>query len=391
MSVFKSNYPHSSDQPDLLPTPQRVRALSEYTGSGVVIAFIDAGFYPHPDIRDRILVHVDASTNHVVEQSADFETSDLSWHGQMTSVIACGDGSTSGGKYRGIASGAQLVLVKVSTPKGQIKERDILRGLRWLADTHRRFKVKVVNISVGGDRQNSDPNYALHRMVRKLTREGVTVVIAAGNRGTEMLLPPASAAEGITVGGINDNNSLDPGDWTLYRHNYGRSYDSSPKPEVLAPAEWIASPIMPGSSVAREARWLAPLLTTQGNSPLTEVLAKGHADLGLSQDLILNPDERLQKMLQQRIHAHKIIDAHHQHVDGTSVAAPIVASVAAQMLEANPGLTPAQIRAILTATAQPLPGIPIEKQGGGVVNAAQAVLAAIEFSWRKDKLLTYES
>jgi serine protease AprX len=85
-------------------------------------------------------------------------------------------------------------------------------------------------------------------------------------------------------------------------------------------------------------------------------------------------------MLQQRIHAHKIIDAHHQHVDGTSVAAPIVSSVIAQMLEANPRLTTQQIRAILTITAAPLPGVPVEKQGGGVLNAPGAVKAALTFA-----------
>src|SRR5262245_31772160 len=132
MPVFTPNYPaFQAGHCTLLPTPERIRAAYDYTGRGVVIAFIDSGFYPHPDLEGRILLHVDASTNRVVEQAAGFESSDLSWHGQMTSVIAAGDGKTSGGKYRGIAPDAKLVLVKVSTPRGHIKETDILRGLRW--------------------------------------------------------------------------------------------------------------------------------------------------------------------------------------------------------------------------------------------------------------------
>src|SRR5262249_25435600 len=157
-----------------------------------------------------------------------------------------GDGQTSKGKYRGIASGAKLVLVKVSTPKGHIKETDILRGLRWVIDTHRRFNVKIVNISVGGDVVSHDPNHPLHQAVRKSTKAGVTVVIAAGNRDAHFLLPPASAADAITVGGIDDQNSLDPAIWKPYHHNYGASYDGHTKPELVAPAAWIASPIMPG-------------------------------------------------------------------------------------------------------------------------------------------------
>src|SRR5512138_2940061 len=148
--MFTSNYPfYQPGKAALLSTPQRMRASKKYSGRGVVIAFVDSGFYPHPELAGRVLAHVDASTQHVVEQDGhDFAPCDLSWHGQMTSVIAAGDGSHSSGRYRGIASDARLVLVRVSTPKGLIKEQDILRGLRWLLDTHRRFNVRVVNISV---------------------------------------------------------------------------------------------------------------------------------------------------------------------------------------------------------------------------------------------------
>jgi serine protease AprX len=382
MPLFTSNFPsHQPGSASLLSTPERTGAILDYTGRGVVMAFIDAGFYPHPDLGDRILVHVDASTNRVIEQPGhDFSASDHSWHGQMTSVIACGDGRTSGGKYQGLASDALLVLVKVSTPRGQVKERDILRGLRWVFDTRRRFHVRIVNISVGGDLSSSDPDHPLHQMVRKLTQAGIVVVIAAGNRSVPYLLPPASAPDGITVGGIDDHNSADRADWRLYHHNYGTAYNGSAKPDLLAPAAWIASPILPGSSVAREARWLAPLLAAPDHTVLQNVLGQGYGELGLPRDLAQKADASVMTMLQQRIHAHKLVDEFHQHVDGTSVAAPIVASIIAQMLEANPGLTPERIRAILTATARRLPDAPIEQQGAGVVDAAQAVRMAASLS-----------
>ncbi|MBZ0284200.1 MAG: S8 family serine peptidase [Anaerolineae bacterium] len=379
MPIFTSNYPHfAPGEPTLLSTPERTGALPEYTGRGVSMAFIDAGFYPHPDLDGRILVHADASTNRVVEQTAGFDCGDLSWHGQMTSVIACGSGQTSNSKYRGIASEAKLVLVKVSTPKGQIKETDILRGLRWVADTHRRFNVRIVNISVGGDDISNDPNHLLHKIIRKLTKAGVVVIVAAGNRSVAHLLPPASAAEAITVGGLDDLNTLDKTKWHLYHHNYGSVYDGTTKPELVAPSAWIASPIMPGTSMAREAHWLAPLLLdSPDETSIHKVLQQGYADLALPRKLIDSPNGHLYTMLQERIHAHKLIDAYHQHVDGTSVSAPIVASVVAQILEANPRLTPLQIRAILTATANPLPNTPSEKQGAGILNASEAVKAAI--------------
>ncbi|MBI1277166.1 MAG: S8 family serine peptidase [Anaerolineaceae bacterium] len=377
---FTSNYPNfKAGEPTLLSTPERTNASTAFNGSGVTIAFIDSGFYPHPDLDGRILVHADASTNHVVEQTSSFTTNDLSWHGQMTSVIACGDGKTSNGKYRGIASGANLVLVKVSTPAGHIKEADILRGIRWVIDTYQRFNVRVVNISVGGDFVYNKADHYLHKAIRKLTKAGVTVVVAAGNRHINYLLPPASAADAITVGGFDDHNSLDQSQWTIYQHNYGIVYDGTAKPELIAPANWLVSPIMPHSSVAREAYWLGQLLLKPTEQEIQHLLTEGYNDLGFQRDEI-NKDEGLYHKLETRIHAHKIVDTQHQHVDGTSVAAPIVTSVIAQMLQANPRLTPREIRAILTRTARRLVGVPSELQGAGVLNAAAAVQTAFETS-----------
>jgi hypothetical protein len=59
------------------------------------------------------------------------------------------------------------------------------------------------------------------------------------------------------------------------------------------------------------------------------------------------------------------------------MAAPIVTAVVAQMLEANPGLTPAQVKDILTETAEPLAYVPRAEQGHGVVSAPRAVAAAL--------------
>jgi serine protease AprX len=376
MPLFTSNYPLNG-QTILLSTPSRAGANPAYTGRGVVIAFIDSGFYPHPDLGNRILVHVDATTSRISEQPNAFPASDLSWHGQMTSVIAAGDGRTSNGQYRGIASEVQLVLIKVSNRRSQIKEADILRGMRWLIANHDRFNVRIVNVSVGGDFESSDPEHPLYRAVRKLAKAGVVVVAAAGNRGTHFVVPPASAPEAITVGGIDDHNTLDRSQWTLYHHNYGTAYDGTAKPDLLAPAIWIASPILPDSGVAREARWLAPLLHAEDTSSVSRVLRRGYADLAITRSQAQRPNKNLFAQLQARIHAHKLIDANHQHVDGTSVAAPIVSSVVVQMLEANPGLTPQAIRAILTSTAHKLPGVEDERQGAGVLNASAAVEAAL--------------
>ena len=270
------------------------------------------------------------------------------------------------------------MLVKISSPRGQVKERDIGRGLRWIIDTYRRFNVRVVNLSVGGDEVSGDPDHPLHWAVRRLTEAGITVVAASGNHGRELLVPPASAPEAITVGGYDDHNTTDRSQWTGYHSGYGSAYDGSTKPDIVAPASWIASPILPGSLVDREAHWLGPLLEGESERALKRLLAQGYNDLGLPRELTQKPTHQLYELLQARINSHKLIDAKHQHVDGTSVSAAIVSAVVAQMIEANTRLTPAQIKSILIETAHPLDGVPSAQQGAGSIDPARAVRAALE-------------
>jgi serine protease AprX len=75
----------------------------------------------------------------------------------------------------------------------------------------------------------------------------------------------------------------------------------------------------------------------------------------------------------ERIQRCKYISPDYQHVDGTSFAAPIAASLAAQMLEANPSLSPYELREGLMSTALPLPGVDRALQGAGVLRARNAL------------------
>jgi serine protease AprX len=72
-----------------------------------------------------------------------------------------------------------------------------------------------------------------------------------------------------------------------------------------------------------------------------------------------------------------VITEHYKYVDGTSFAAPIVSSIIACMLEANPALTPQQVKRILIETAERLPAIEVDRQGWGVVAPRPAVELAI--------------
>src|SRR5262249_1579175 len=99
----------------ILPTPLRIGAPDAFRGRGVTIAFLDSGFYAHPDLvepADRIVRYVDITNARRRREDLD-QPDESSWHGMMTSVVACGNGALSNGFYRGAASEARLVLVKV--------------------------------------------------------------------------------------------------------------------------------------------------------------------------------------------------------------------------------------------------------------------------------------
>jgi len=122
---------HSENRFAVLPTVLRLGADPDRTARGVTIAFLDSGFYQHPDLTQpvsRIVAYKDIANPHANLNSNKMpEESD--WHGTMTSVAAAGNGYLSEGLYRGLASEAQLVLVKVSE-NGRITEPNIERGLR---------------------------------------------------------------------------------------------------------------------------------------------------------------------------------------------------------------------------------------------------------------------
>src|SRR5262245_42315891 len=85
----------------ILPTPLRLDAPALWRGRGVTMAFIDAGFYAHPDLtepRNRLLKYVNLVGDTRLEDLRMPQVS--SWHGMMTSVVAAGNGFMAKGVYR---------------------------------------------------------------------------------------------------------------------------------------------------------------------------------------------------------------------------------------------------------------------------------------------------
>ena len=177
--------------------------------------------------------------------------------------------------------------------------------------------------------------------------KGITVVAAAGNDGVRRLLPPGTAPDALTIGGIDDKNTLDHSARELWRSNYGQAAGGAPKPELVAPSLWVVAPILPGTGVATEAM---------------ELFARRAAG---------------DSSVEARLAELKMVTPHYQHVEGTSFAAPVVSGVVASMLEANPTLTPSVVRDTLQVTAHHVPGAARDRQGAGALDAGAAVTRAL--------------
>jgi serine protease AprX len=344
-----------------LPTPLRLHADPRFTGQGVTLALIDAGFYPHPDLvqpHNRIRAWVDAGRvdGRVVTfahedrpQWPDWDAAhSWQWHGLMTSVVAAGNGFLSHGLYRGLASAADLVLIQVRDEEGRITNASITRALQWVQRYGTEFGVRVVSLSVAGDPVWPLLGNPVDEAVAALVDQGITVVAAAGNEGERRLVPPATAPQALTVGGIDDHTLFDHAAVSLWHSNYGESSAGAWKPELVAPSMWVAAPLLPNTAVAEEAAWLFAR-RRQGD---------------YSKDV--------------RVAESKLITPHYQHVEGTSFSAPVVAGAVACLLEAKPTLTPRLIRELLQVTAHRAAQASVERQGAGVLDVGRAVAMALQ-------------
>ena len=370
----------SADDFVILPTALRVDANPKYTGKGITICFIDSGFYLHPDLvknTNRIKKIVDITKPRTAAKYFS-QPHNESWHGTMTSVVCAGDGSLSNGLYKGIASDASLVLLKVMDSNGKITTENISKALQWVVKNYKQYNIRVINMSLGDDMEGSWKNSKVDVLAEKLIEKGIIIVAAVGNDSNASIKPPANSPNVIAVGGWDDNNKLNGEESKLYHSSFGKTHDELHKPELIANAIWIAAPILPGTPEQETAKALYDLQQTPDEKLKHKILTSANKT-GISIDETEKNDVTFwREKIKNRIQESKYISPHYMHVDGTSFAAPIVSSVIAQMLEINPGLTPANVRTVLFSTAKRLPGLPAEQQGYGIIHPGKAIIKTLQ-------------
>lgn len=221
---------------------QRVRKivsgndLDGLDGTGITVAVLDTGLGTHPDLYGRLVCFRDfvGHRNRIYDDNG---------HGTHVCGILCGNGSLSGGRYRGMAPGISLVAGKVLDTEGDGRTETMLEGMDWVLKIREKYQIRILNISVGiGTMDESGKERILKDKVDEIWRKGILVVCAAGNKGPgEGSISAVGGGRAVTVGCHDGSYAWDsPGRCELYS---GRGIQGSPvrKPDLVAPGTDVVS------------------------------------------------------------------------------------------------------------------------------------------------------
>lgn len=271
---------------------QRVRKqidfFSEYgmaDGAGVTIAVLDSGICAHPDLAGKTLEFRDFVENHRMPY-------DNNGHGTHVCGILCGSGGLSGGRYRGMAPGARLVVGKVLDRNGDGSTEAMLSGLDWVLEELRRYRIRILNISVGiGNLEEEEKERALRKKIEQVWNSGILVVCAAGNKGPgDGTISAVSGSGNVITVGCHDG-AYRRGDSGLCAAYSGRGdRNGSPrKPDIVAPGTDIMS-----CSVNYDKR--SAYIAKSGTSMATPIVS-GAAALAFQRYPRMSNEECRQKLL----------------------------------------------------------------------------------------------
>ena len=314
------------------------------TGRGMTVAFLDTGnslasetihynaarewryLGQYDAIKDRELFNGDSGFGK--------REQDEHGHGGHLASVALSAKQTPDGRYNGIAPGADLVTVKAFDYKGRGSYLDVIRGIGWVVANKDLLGIRVLNLSFGAPPFSHYWDDPLNQAVMAAWQAGIVVVASAGNTGPlpKTVGVPGNVPYVVTVGAMTDN--FTPEDVTDDRlasfTAAGPTYEGFVKPDLVAP----------GGHLLGMMGWYT---------------------------------ERGQK--------HKDYRDRYPYFEmsGTSQAAAVLSGVAALVLEADPALSPDDVKCRLMASANPAvrsdgwPAYSVLQQGTGLVNAYDAV------------------
>ncbi|MFF9028327.1 S8 family peptidase [Streptomyces iakyrus] len=308
------------------------------TGSGVTVAVIDTGYVAHSDLAANIVGGYDFISDTAVSVDGNGRDSNPADPGDWYSDNECGQGipastsswhgthvagtiaaATNNGKgVAGVAYGAKISPVRVLGKCGGY-DSDIIDAITWASGGSvsgvpaNTNVAKVINMSLGGGGACST---ATQSAINGAVNRGTSVVVAAGNENQNVSnASPANCNNVITVAATNRAGSR------ASYSNYGSLVD------IAAPG---------GETRTSKANGILSTLNSGTKTPSSE---------------------------------------NYDYYQGTSMATPHVAGLAALMKSANSALTPAQIESAIKANARALPGTCSGGCGAGLADAAKTVQA----------------
>jgi serine protease AprX len=211
-------------------------------------------------------------------------------HGTHVAGTIAGDGDgRADAAYRGVAPAAGLVGVKVLDANGSGTMANVAAAIDWVIQNKDVYGIEAINLSLGAA-GCADGTDASSLAVNNAQAAGLVVATAAGNEGpgTCTIGTPGAATGALTVGAMADSGAL--GFSQASFSSRGATADGRIKPDISGPGVNVTS-----------------AAANTGN---------GYAQYS-----------------------------------GTSMATPFVAGVALLMRDADPALTPQQVRDALTTTA----------------------------------------
>jgi subtilisin family serine protease len=291
------------------------------TGKGVNVAVLDTGIeIAHPDLGDDLIAqkcfnHGTCPPNQTDES---LSAQDENGHGTHVAGIISGRGTIA---PSGIAPDAGIVAVRILNRAGSGWTSDVVEGIEWVVNNRAAFKIKVINMSLGGGGyeticDDDNANTILYAdAIARAHQAGITIFAASGNEGlTNQIMAPACVSGVIAVGNVHDT--------ATDQYVWPGCTDTNAKVDQVTCS----------SNSGMELDLLAP-----GTSIVSAGLGGGQVSLS-----------------------------------GTSMATPHAAAVAALMLEAKSDLTPDEIEVILKTT-----GVPVTDKHTGRVTPRIDAFAAV--------------
>jgi serine protease AprX len=317
---------------------------SGLNGAGIGIALIDSGVNSNADLNGRIVYSQDFTSSTSSSNSGGLlglsllpltplaVAPDLFGHGEHVAGIMAGNGTSSNcllcdRHLIGIAPGANIVNLRVLDENGVGTDSEVIAAIDQAISLAHSYNIRVINLSLGRPVYESYTLDPLCQAVEQAWKAGIVVVVAAGNDGRDnsfgtngygTISAPGNDPYVITVGAMKTMGTYTRTDDLIasYSSKGPTMVDSIVKPDVVAPGNQVVSLLASTSAT----------LVTQNsanNMPMSY-----YQYLGLS--LPANTFFKL---------------------SGTSMATPVVSGAAALLLQANPAMTPDQVKARLMLTA----------------------------------------